>query len=313
MEYLRGGDLMTLFINKDILSETEARFYIAEIILAVESVHEMHYIHRDLKPDNILIDANGHLKLSDFGLCAKFPISHLTKTESMINNIAAPIIQTNVSPFSTDYFNTENNSNKKQHRDRKLLYSTVGTSDYIAPEIFEHKGYTETVDYWAIGVILFEMVVGYPPFYSEKAYETCQKILNWKDHFKIPEEANLSNFIFVICFYQSNKYAYLIGIGPELSDLINKFIAEPENRLGVHGINEIKAHPFFKSIDWQHIRNGPAPFVPTVRHIIFIKLISLQLFYYYFNDIYFKDIIENNLNEYYFYFLNKFYHIFKIL
>jgi serine/threonine kinase 38 len=69
MEYLAGGDLMTLLMKKDILSEEEAKFYIAELIIAVDSIHKMNYIHRDLKPDNVLIDNRGHVKLSDFGLC----------------------------------------------------------------------------------------------------------------------------------------------------------------------------------------------------------------------------------------------------
>lgn len=69
MSYLAGGDLMTLLMKKDILTESESRFYIAEIVLAVDSIHKANYIHRDLKPDNILIDNQGHLKLSDFGLC----------------------------------------------------------------------------------------------------------------------------------------------------------------------------------------------------------------------------------------------------
>mmetsp|Transcript_7822 Transcript_7822/g.1018 ORF Transcript_7822/g.1018 Transcript_7822/m.1018 type:complete len:90 (+) Transcript_7822:523-792(+) len=75
MEYLAGGDLMTLLMRKDILSEDESRFYIAELVLAVESVHNSQYIHRDLKPDNILIDNLGHLKLSDFGLCKHYQVS----------------------------------------------------------------------------------------------------------------------------------------------------------------------------------------------------------------------------------------------
>jgi serine/threonine kinase 38 len=69
MEYLAGGDLMTLLMKKDILSEEDSKFYIAELILAVDAIHKMNYIHRDLKPDNVLIDNLGHLKLSDFGLC----------------------------------------------------------------------------------------------------------------------------------------------------------------------------------------------------------------------------------------------------
>lgn len=76
MEYLPGGDMMNLFIKKDILKEDQAKIYIAELILAVESIHKMNYIHRDIKPDNVLIDRNGHLKLSDFGLCASFNINY---------------------------------------------------------------------------------------------------------------------------------------------------------------------------------------------------------------------------------------------
>lgn len=69
MEFLSGGDLMTVLMKKDILPEDEARFYTAELVLAVESVHKMSYIHRDLKPDNVLLTKDGHIKLSDFGLC----------------------------------------------------------------------------------------------------------------------------------------------------------------------------------------------------------------------------------------------------
>ena len=76
MEFLGGGDLMNLLIKYDILSEDSARFYIAELILAVETLHKMNFIHRDLKPDNILIDNNGHLKLSDFGLCKHMVIKY---------------------------------------------------------------------------------------------------------------------------------------------------------------------------------------------------------------------------------------------
>ena len=79
MEYLAGGDMMTLLMRKDILTEDESRFYIAESILAVESVHKLNYIHRDLKPDNLLIDINGHIKLSDFGLCKHADIQNMRK------------------------------------------------------------------------------------------------------------------------------------------------------------------------------------------------------------------------------------------
>lgn len=227
MEYLPGGDLMTILIKKDILQESEARFYLAECILAVESVHNLNYIHRDLKPDNILIDGNGHIKLADFGLCKcceinyDNPFANLTKLE-----------ENKVEKIQMEGF----------HRSRKLAYSTVGTPDYIAPEIFGKSGYDEKVDWWSLGVIFFEMVVGYPPFYSEDPKLTCQKILNWKKTFKVPRDANLSK---------------------EATDLIYKLVCDKEDRLGTSGAEEIKRHPYFIGIDWKNIRNSKVPWIPT--------------------------------------------------
>lgn len=137
MDYMPGGDLMNLFIEKDIISEKNAKLYMAELVLAIESVHQSGYIHRDLKPDNVLIDKDGHIKLSDFGLCAKFDI------------------KTKLAPFER----TEGKTVKGKKR-RRMLYSTVGTPDYIAPEIFKQSGYNETVDWWSLGIIFYEMIVG---------------------------------------------------------------------------------------------------------------------------------------------------------
>ena len=78
-------------------------------------------------------------------------------------------------------------------KNRKRLYSTVGTPDYIAPEVFGEKGYTETVDWWSLGVILYEMLVGYVPFFSDNPSQTCKKILDWRNTLMIPQDANLSN------------------------------------------------------------------------------------------------------------------------
>ncbi len=119
----------------------------------------------------------------------------------------------------------------------------MGTPDYIAPEVFATHGYTETVDWWSIGVILFEMLVGYPPFFSEEPSVTCSKILHWKKTFGIPPEANLS---------------------PAAADIIRKLITDANERLGVNGVEEIKAHPFFSGIDWKNIREKKAPYVPEV-------------------------------------------------
>lgn len=225
MEYLPGGDLMNVLIKRDILPENEAKVYLAECIMAVESVHKLNYIHRDLKPDNILIGLDGHLKLADFGLCKCSDLSY-------------------ANPFENLTKLEEDHSVKvaaRHERNRKLLFSTVGTPDYIAPEVFSRGGYDERVDWWSLGVIFFEMVVGYPPFYADEPKITCQRILNWKRTFKIPEEANLS---------------------PEAQDLINKLVTDKSTRLGANGANEIKNHPFFTGIDWDGLRNQPAFWIP---------------------------------------------------
>jgi serine/threonine kinase 38 len=126
MEYLPGGDLMNLLMKKDIFTHEEAQFYTAEMLIALDTVHKMKYIHRDLKPDNVLLDANGHIKLSDFGLCKhteikpKRPLDNLMKKEEEMERLE----------------NTKNDFGKEFHkRNRKLAYSAVGTPDYVAPEV----------------------------------------------------------------------------------------------------------------------------------------------------------------------------------
>lgn len=240
MEYLPGGDLMALLMKKDIFSESEAKFYSAEIVLAIESAHKLNYIHRDLKPDNVLLDSQGHIKLSDFGLC-KFaeivPNSVKLRRSQEDPSLPQPCLVT----ISVDSLMPTEKSSFK--RNRELAYSTVGTPDYIAPEVFGQQGYDELVDWWSLGVILFEMLIGYPPFYSDDNSVTCQKIINWKKVLRIPPEPEIS---------------------PEAVDLILKLLRNPSDRLGCRGVEEIKRHPFFKGIDWERIRKSPAPYVPDL-------------------------------------------------
>ena len=246
MDYLPGGDLMNLLMKKEVLTEEEARFYIAEIILAVDSVHKLNCIHRDLKPDNILIDKKGHIKLSDFGLSK---LSDKILYPMSIKD--APKLPNKIMNSGNDSITISNSINlpiiykKSQKKNRLLSYSIVGTPDYIAPEVFSHKGYGQEIDWWSIGVMFFEMVVGYPPFFSENPIDTCKKLIKWKENFSIPSDADLS---------------------PNAENLILKMISPAKNRLGVNGVEEIMRHPFFKGLDWNNIRKCNAPFIPEIKN-----------------------------------------------
>ncbi|XP_010909479.1 uncharacterized protein [Elaeis guineensis] len=249
MEYLPGGDMMTLLMRKDTLTEDEARFYVAETVLAIESIHKHNYIHRDIKPDNLLLDRNGHMKLSDFGLCkpldsSSFP--NLNEPEyAMGRNIKPPLESNKQLSTSPAPKRTQQEQLLHWQKNRRLLaYSTVGTPDYIAPEVLLKKGYGMECDWWSLGAIMYEMLVGYPPFYSENPMSTCKKIVNWRNYLKFPEEAKLS---------------------PEAKDLVSRLLCNVEQRLGTKGAHEIKAHPWFKGIQWDKLYQMKAAFIPEVK------------------------------------------------
>ncbi|KAL9227601.1 hypothetical protein vseg_003273 [Gypsophila vaccaria] len=240
MEYLPGGDMMTLLMRKDTLTEDEARFYVAETVLAVESIHKHHYIHRDIKPDNLLLDRFGHLRLSDFGLCKPLDCSTLEEDFEITSGCGGSLTDDSSSkPRRTQQEQLEH----WQKNRRMLAYSTVGTPDYIAPEVLMKKGYGMECDWWSLGAIMFEMLVGYPPFYSDDPMTTCRKIVNWRTHLKFPEEAKLSS---------------------GAVDLISKLLCYVNQRLGSNGADEIKAHPWFDGIDWGRIYQMDAAFIPEV-------------------------------------------------
>ena len=225
MEFLQGGDLMNILIKKNVLNEEEARFYVAEIVLAIESIHKLDCIHRDIKPDNVLIDKSGHIKLTDFGL----------------SKISDKIFQNN---FQKNLNLNNNNIKDNGKPSHNKNYSCVGTAYYVAPEVLNKKGYGPEVDWWSLGVIFFEMLVGYVPFCSKETNEACYKVLNWKKYLKIPDTARMSR---------------------EAEDLIFKLINSPKRRLGANGAEEIKSHPFFYGFNWDNILNIKPPFIPFLR------------------------------------------------
>lgn len=238
MEYLPGGDLMGLLVKEDTLTEATTRFYAAEMVLAIQSVHDLGYIHRDMKPDNVLLDAHGHLKLTDLGLCKKM--------DSRVDLL--PVTQHSIDPnqpMDAQFGAADMDSSRSRPfmRNRQVAFSTVGTPDYIAPEVLAQKGYGKECDWWSLGVILYECVVGYPPFYADEPMQTCRKIINWRQSFGFPPEARAR-------------------LSPQCIDFIRRLVCNAENRLGTASVDDIKRHPWFHGVDWANIRRMPAPYIP---------------------------------------------------
>ncbi len=129
--------------------------------------------------------------------------------------------------------------------DSFLIWPNLRRPDYISCEVLMKRGYNKECDYWSLGVVLYEMLVGYPPFYSDDALRTCRKILNWRETLKFPAEAKISW---------------------PAKNLIQSLICDPEYRLGAkRGIEDFKEHPFFEGIDWDNLYSTKPPFIPDLR------------------------------------------------
>ncbi|KXN69972.1 kinase-like protein, partial [Conidiobolus coronatus NRRL 28638] len=204
MEYLIGGDLSSLLQVFGCFDEDMARFYIAETTLALNYLHENGVVHRDLKPDNILIDHTGHIKLTDFGL-------------SRIHELHTP---------------------KRPPSNRELL----GTPDYLAPELLLGSSHGSPVDWWAVGVCLFEFLVGYPPFSDETPELIFRNILNHQVQWP-PVDPGESYF------------------SSESEDLIKNLLQpDPSKRLQR---SQVSHHTFFKGMDFDKLHEIEPPFMPN--------------------------------------------------
>ncbi|XP_054963992.1 protein kinase C epsilon type isoform X2 [Pongo abelii] len=205
MEYVNGGDLMFQIQRSRKFDEPRSRFYAAEVTSALMFLHQHGVIYRDLKLDNILLDAEGHCKLADFGMCKEGILNGVTTT------------------------------------------TFCGTPDYIAPEILQELEYGPSVDWWALGVLMYEMMAGQPPFEADNEDDLFESILH-------------------------DDVLYPVWLSKEAVSILKAFMTKnPHKRLGCvasqNGEDAIKQHPFFKEIDWVLLEQKKIkpPFKPRIK------------------------------------------------
>ncbi|KAM6469947.1 microtubule-associated serine/threonine-protein kinase 1 isoform 3-T3 [Liasis olivaceus] len=214
MEYVEGGDCATLLKNIGALPVEMARMYFAETVLALEYLHNYGIVHRDLKPDNLLITSMGHIKLTDFGL-SKMGLMSLT----------------------TNLYEGHIEKDAREFLDKQVC----GTPEYIAPEVILRQGYGKPVDWWAMGIILYEFLVGCVPFFGDTPEELFGQVITDDILWPEGEEALPSDAQHLIsCLLQTN----------------------PLLRLGAGGAYEVKQHAFFKDLDWNGLLRQKAEFIP---------------------------------------------------
>lgn len=200
LQYVIGGELFSHLRKAGRFSNETTKFYAASIIHAIQHLHSQDIVYRDLKPENLLLDEQGYMKITDFGF--------------------AKVVE-----------------------DR--TWTLCGTPEYLAPEIIQSKGHGKAVDWWALGILIYEMLAGYPPFYDENPFGIYQKILAGKIEF--PRHFDVA-----------------------AKDLIKKLLsADRSKRIGnlKGGAEDIKKHKWFRGFDWEALlqRSVPAPIVPEVR------------------------------------------------
>uniref|UniRef100_A0A8C1HBD4 non-specific serine/threonine protein kinase n=1 Tax=Cyprinus carpio carpio TaxID=630221 RepID=A0A8C1HBD4_CYPCA len=216
MEYVEGGDCATLLKHIGALPVDMARMYFAETVLALEYLHNYGIVHRDLKPDNLLITSMGHIKLTDFGL-SKIGLMSLT----------------------TNLYEGHIEKDAREFLDKQVC----GTPEYIAPEVILRQGYGKPVDWWAMGVILYEFLVGCAPFFGDTPEELFGQVIS--DEIIWPEGDE--------------------ALPPDAQDLISKLLRQnPLERLGTGSAFEVKQHRFFTDLDWNSLLRQKAEFIPQL-------------------------------------------------
>jgi len=199
--YICGGELFSYLRSAGRFNSTTSMFYAIEIVTALDYLHSLSIVYRDLKPENLLLDRDGHIKITDFGFAKKV----------------------------TD-----------------RTWTLCGTPEYLAPEIIQSKGHNKAVDWWALGILIFEMLAGYPPFFDDNPFGIYEKIL-------------------------SGKIDWPRQIEPLAKDLIKKLLVQDRiKRLGnmKNGAEDVKRHRWFKNVDWEDVfyKKVKPPIVPNVSY-----------------------------------------------
>lgn len=226
MEFVQGGDLFKYLEMRHRLNMREGQFYIAELLLALEVVHDYGFIHRDIKPDNIILTSSGHLKLLDFGLCKVDPSKKACQS------------------------NAHNGSARSQ--DARLRMSLAGTPTYMAPESFEQY-FSALSDLWAAAVVLFECLFGAAPFYTDSAFNGKRQMDDIRSQVQQCDEILQSK-------YKSGLDRGLFSA--ELVDLLKNLLCAEETRFS---IQQCKQHRFFTGIDFDTIHLSVAPICPNIK------------------------------------------------
>jgi serine/threonine protein kinase len=233
LDYVPGGELFTYLRKFRRFDESMARFYAAEIVLILEHLHEQQggIAYRDMKPENLLLDAEGHIKLVDFGFAKRLG-----------NNESGHPVET---------------------------YTLCGTPEYLAPEVIHNKGHTTAVDWWALGILIYEFLTGYPPFWHQNPIEIYKQYVP-SPHPPVPPfpPSNPTTHRIVekpIVFPQEPP------ISDAAKDIIRQFCTvDRSRRLGnvSGGAAKVKAHPFFAGVDWDAVyqKRHRGPIIPPVRY-----------------------------------------------
>ncbi|KAJ2822001.1 serine/threonine-protein kinase dbf2, partial [Coemansia furcata] len=281
MEFVPGGDIRSLLIQNDLFRHQVAQFYIAEMLAAVAALHSFGYFHRDLKPENFLVDAAGHVKLTDFGLShghlSRATLDAMRKTLDRVKD--QDVIHRSSSERRS--LSKQMAASRLDHRTARA-FSIVGSPDYMAPEILytslaadhhrhrpptsdrssrcssrasndpladAHLGYDFRVDYWSLGCILYEFYASYSPFTGPTADDVWRNVYHWEEVLHRPDFASK----------EADD-----NLTPEAWDLIAALVSHRDIRLC--SLHEVARHSYFRGMDMFDLRRSLAPpFTPALK------------------------------------------------